>query len=147
MRILAPILTVLALSAAPGPASGQSVFDLFQSMMEGGGWIRIPIEAGRGTYLSLPLPTVGLTLKGCMQIYAGHSGQWDILVRDNLGDGTLEVSVAAGESIPFDYRTGPTAQLSVDARWSEARDTTLVVWIGLEAPGIDRDACEPIYRG
>ena len=41
--------------------------------------------------------------------------------------------------------TGRRAQLSVEARWSEARDTTLVVWVGLETPGQQRDVCEPIY--
>ena len=53
--------------------------------------------------------------------------------------------MTGGERVPFRYRTGRRAQLSVDVRWSEPRDTTLVVWVGLETPGQQRDVCDPIY--
>ncbi|HSG07887.1 MAG TPA: hypothetical protein VLA36_06005 [Longimicrobiales bacterium] len=145
MRILAPALAALMLAASPSAGSGQSIFDLLQSIKDGGGWVYIPIEAGRGTWVSGPVPTMELTLKGCMQVYAGQSGRWDIRARDPLGDGSLEAIVTGGERVPFRYVTGPRAQLSVEARWSEARDTTLVVWVGLETPGQQRDVCEPVY--
>lgn len=145
MRILPLALTVLVFAASPVAARGQSVLDLMQSIRNGGGWVYIDVVGGRGTWVSSPLPTLELTLTGCMQVYFGHSGRWDIRAQDTLGDGHLEASVAGGESVPFHYRTGSRAQLDVEARWSEPRDTTLVVWVGLETPGQQRDVCEPIY--
>ena len=145
MRILAPTLALFLVAASPAAVRGQSILDLVRSIEEGGGWVYIPIEAGKGTYLSQALPTFGMTLAGCMQVYAGHPGRWSLRARDALGDGSLEVSVAGGEHVPFRYRTGSRSQLRVDARWSEPRDTTLLVWVGLETPGQQRDVCEPIY--
>jgi len=145
MRFIASALAVLVLAAAPAAAAGQSILDLLQSIRDGGGWVYIDVEGGRGTWVSSALPTLELTLSGCMQVYAGHSGRWDIRARDTLGDGRLETNVAGGERVPFHYRTGRRAQLSVEARWSEPRDTTLVVWVGLETPGRQRDVCEPVY--
>jgi hypothetical protein len=38
------------------------------------------------------------------------------------------------------------AQLDVKVRWSEPRDTTLLVWVGLDRPGRPKgDSCEPVY--
>ena len=145
MRILPLALAVLSLVASPVAARGQSVLDLMQSIRDGGGWVYIDVVGGRGTWVSSPLPTLELTLTGCVQVYAGHSGRWAIRAKDTLGDGHLEASVAGGESVAFHYRTGSRAQLDVEARWSEPRDTTLVVWVGLETPGQQRDVCEPIY--
>ncbi|HKJ03921.1 MAG TPA: hypothetical protein VJ997_15750 [Longimicrobiales bacterium] len=145
MRIVTSALAVAALVASPAAAHGQSILDLLQSIRDGGGWVYIDVEGGRGTWVSHALPTLELTLAGCMQVYAGQSGRWDIRARDALGDGTLEARVTGGERVPFRYRTGARSQLVVEARWSEARDTTLVVWVGLETPGQQRDVCEPIY--
>lgn len=145
MRILASALAVLLVATSPVAVRAQSVLDLLQSIEAGGGWVYIPIEAGRGTWVSYALPTMELTLTGCMQVYAGHSGRWDIRAQDALGQGHLEANVTGGERVPFRYRTGTRSQLTVEARWSEARDTTLVVWVGLETPGRQRDSCEPIY--
>jgi len=103
---------------------------------------------GRGTLTSAPLPTAGLTLSGCMQVYAGMSGRWDLRAEDTLGEGRLEATVVGGEAVPFRYRTGPRAQIRVEARWSEPRDTTLLVWVGLESSkGGGRDPCTPVYGG
>ncbi|MDA0311160.1 MAG: hypothetical protein O2992_03470 [Gemmatimonadetes bacterium] len=145
MRILTPLLVVLLLGGAPGPASGQSVVELLQSVRQGGGWVRIPIEGGQGMLLTSAIPTLGLTLVGCMQVYPGHSGRWDITARDPLGDGLLEASVPGGEPVTFRYQTGQRAQLSVDVRWSEPRDTTLLLWVGLETPGQEGDSCAPVF--
>lgn len=145
MRLLAPALAAFLLAATPAAACGQSILDLLQSIRGGGGWVYIDVVGGRGTWVSSTLPTMELTLTGCMQVYAGHSGRWDIRARDALGDGALDANVAGGERVPFRYRTGRRAQLNVEARWSEPRDTTLVVWVGLETPGQQRDVCEPVY--
>jgi hypothetical protein len=39
------------------------------------------------------------------------------------------------------------AQLDFSFRWSEARDTTLAVWLGLAVGRTQREACEPVYTG
>jgi hypothetical protein len=148
MRKITVALALILLGASPSDGVSQSMFELLQSLRNGGGWVTIPIEAGSGGLLTDELPTLGLTLKGCVQVYAGHSGRWDIRARDTLGEGRLEAEVAGGEPVRFSYSTGPRAQLSVDARWSEARDTTLMVWVGLEMSlSEDRDPCTPVYGG
>jgi hypothetical protein len=88
-----------------------------------------------------------LTIAGCVQVYAGHSGRWDIVARDSLGDGRMEAEVIGGEPVPFRYEARERAQLTVEARWSEPRDTTLLLWVGLHTPGRTRDVCEPAYGG
>ena len=56
------------------------------------------------------------------------------------------MEVAPGEPVAFSYTTGTMSRLTVEARWSEARDTTLLVWIGLETRNPRRpDACVPVY--
>ena len=138
----------LALVADPRPARAQSVIDLLRGIEQGGGWVSIPVKDGKGSLLTLPMPTGGLTLSGCVQVYPGMSGRWDIEARDILGEGHLDVSLAGGESVPFSYRTGARGQLRVDARWSEPRDTTLLVWVGLGSTGTSgRDPCKPVYGG
>jgi len=145
--VLAPLF-LLASGACPRALRAQSLLDLLRSIEQGGGWVTIPIENGRGTLVSDPLPTGGLTLSGCMQVYAGMSGRWDLRAEDTLGEGHLEATVAGGEAIPFHYRTGSRARIRVDARWSEPRDTTLLVWVGLETSRRDgRDPCTPVYGG
>jgi hypothetical protein len=139
-------LALICLGLRPAPASSQTMADLLRSIWDGGGWVRIPIERGRGTLESDALPTLGLTLTGCAQVYAGHSGRWAIRARDVLGDGGLDVEVDAGEAVPFSYTTGARSQLALEARWSEARDTTLLVWVGLESRALPaRDVCLPVY--
>lgn len=132
----------------PGQLRGQSIFDLLASMRQGGGWVNIPIEDGLGTVRTPALPTAGLELSGCVRVWPGHTGRWELEAHDTRGGGRLRArAVAADEPVPFVYETGPWAQLDVRVRWSERRDTTLVLWVGLERRGSDRgDACEPVYR-
>jgi hypothetical protein len=146
--LAAALAPVLAQAAFPADAHAQSVLDLLRSIEQGGGWVSIPVQEGKGSLETRPMPTGGMTLRGCMQIYAGMSGQWDLEARDVLGEGHLRASVTGGESVPFSYRTGARGQLRVEARWSERRDTTLLVWVGLGAAGgPGRDPCEPVYGG
>jgi hypothetical protein len=129
---------VMLLGMSPSPVQGQSALELLQS-------ISIPVERGEGTLLTPLIPTLGVTLAGCAQVYPGLSGRWDIEVRDPLGDGLIEESVQGGEPVTFNYTTGAQAQLSLKAQWSEARDTTLLLWVGLALPGREQEACEPVY--
>jgi hypothetical protein len=141
-----PALVLTLVAFLPTRVSAQSMADLFQTLLDGGTWVSIPIQGGAGSVNTKPLPTLGMTLRGCAQVYWGNSGKWAIQARDSLGGGTLDVEVEAGEPVEFSYTTGQRSQLTVEARWSEARDTTLLVWIGLETPSSrGRDACSPVY--
>ena len=146
MRALpATLLSALLLAGAGMDGSAQTIPDLLSGIQNGGGWITIPIEGGQGSLRTIALPTVGLTISGCAQVWGGHSGTWDISVRDIQGTGELDVVTPGGQEIPFSYTTGMFSQLTVDVEWSEARDTTLLLWVGLESAGSDRNACEPQY--
>jgi hypothetical protein len=148
MRKITVPLALMFLAAPPSDGASQSIVELLQTLRNGGGWVSIPIEGGTGSLVTDELPTLGLTLQGCVQVYVRHSGRWNIRARDTLGEGRLEAEVAAGEPVRFSYTTGSRAQLTVDARWSEARDTTLLVWVGLETSlSEDRDPCIPVYGG
>jgi hypothetical protein len=147
-RLLPLALVALALGALPSGARAQSILDFLRGIEQGGGWVSIPVYGGKGSLVTRPMPTGGLTLSGCIQVYAGTSGRWELEARDVLGEGHLEASVAGGEPVPFTYRTGARGQLQVDARWSEPRDTTLLVWVGIGTTGASgRDPCEPVYGG
>lgn len=144
--VLARLLLPLgALAAATPSLRGQSVLDLLQSVRQGGGWVAIPIRSGVGEVRTMPVPALGLSLVGCMRVWHGHSGRWVIEARDLLGDGRLTADVAADEPVPFSYRPEGPAQLEARFRWSEPRDTTLVLWIGLSPGPTSTDTCAPVY--
>lgn len=148
-RLVAAVLLVLGTAVArPADLGAQSVLDLLRSIQQGGGWVAIPVEGGEGSLVTRAVPTAGMTLNGCVRVYPGMSGRWELQARDALGDGHIEASVRGGEAVPFSYQTGQRGQLQVDARWSEPRDTTLLLWIGLgRTDGSGRDPCEPVYGG
>jgi len=144
LLVLAAFLGVLA-AGRPAAVHAQSIEELRRSVEEGGGWVGIPIVAGTGSVSTPTVPTMGITLKGCVQIWGGHSGTWNIEARDMIGEGRLAVDTARpGQSVPFTYTAGMRSQLTVDVAWSEPRDTTLLLWVGLERSGSSsRDACKP----
>ncbi|HSM61566.1 MAG TPA: Rid family detoxifying hydrolase [Longimicrobiales bacterium] len=142
------LLLLTTLSAAlPGTAAAQTLTDLVEGIRRGGGWIEVPIREGRGETRTAPVPTLGLTLSGCIQVWGGHSGRWSIRARDLVGEERLEVDVRPGESVPFTYSPGARAQLEVRYQWSEPRDTTLLLWVGLKTSAREgrRDPCDPLY--
>ncbi len=107
--------------------------------------MRVSVEGGEGSLRTVSLPVGGLSLTGCMQVWGGHSGSWDIRARDLYSEGAFDFLVRPGEPRSFAYQTGTQAQLQVDVRWSEPRDTTLLLWVGLDSPRVRRDPCEPVY--
>lgn len=142
---LLAVLPLLGI-ASPTAAHPQSVADLLESIRRGGGWVRIPVEDGSGHLLTTPLPTLGLRISGCAQVWGGHSGEWDIQARDTQGSGRMHVRARVGQHVPFSYDTGILSQLSVAVRWSEPRDTTFLLWVGLDGPTHSGSAaCEPFY--
>ncbi len=144
-------VAVSALSGAlalPVPAEGQ-VAQLLKAVSSGGSWIRLPVEGGQASYRSPVIPLAGMAFNGCVKIWERHSGSWTISARDGLGEARLDVTAAPGESVTFDYRAGFQARLDVDIEWSEPRDTTLFVWVGVSAQtnqDTGRDICQPPPR-
>lgn len=142
----AALLTLLlgGVSAAPSPAGAQSVGELLRALSRGGGWVQIPVVDGEGGVDSGPVPTGGLELDGCVRIWSGHSGSWDVRAEDTVTGRVLERSVVPGEPVRFSHATRSRARLRVDVRWSEPRDTTLLVWVGVQRAGREGGAaCEP----
>jgi|GEM_PF-442791 len=143
-----PILLLLALAAVVGlavPAAAQAQ-DLIQSIRQGGGWIEIPIEGGTGSVRTEAVPTFGLTVSGCANVWPGHTGEFNVQARDLLNGGRLAAVMTPGKGVPFSYRTGLRTSLDVRVRWSEPRDTTLLIWVGLEGTGASRgNPCAPVY--
>lgn len=132
------------------PAHGHGqLAELLRAVANGGTWTELPIERGQGSYRSPVLPLAGLSLAGCLRVWEGHSGNWTIRAEDKMGSDKIDVQVAPGEDALFRYRAGFRAQIEIAAEWSEPRDTTLFVWIGI-ARSDDSDvepACEPPAEG
>jgi hypothetical protein len=139
---LAAALSLLGVFGTP--AEGQTVADLLASVQRGGGWVSVPIRNGTGHVATATVPTVGVTLSGCVRVWNGHSGSWAIEARDALGSGSLSMKADPGESQPFTYTAGLRSRLEIDFAWSEPRDTTLFLWVGLARPNQPpEDTCEP----
>lgn len=144
MRTLLALATV-ALLLIPSAASAQGVARILEAIRVGGSWISLPVEGGRARLTTAVLPSGGQTIRGCLEIWPGHTGEWDLRVSDTYGNGRLEARARPADDIPFVYSTGMMAQLDVEVEWSERRDTTLLVWVGLESPRRERNPCEPVY--
>lgn len=133
-----------ALLVFPGSLRAQTVADLFRAIQRGGGWVGIPVHEGRGSLDTGVVPTAGIALSGCARVWSGHSGSWEIRAEDLIAERVIEARLEPGESMRFRHGTGPGARLRVDVRWSEPRDTTLVLWVGLERKGESpTEACRP----
>lgn len=147
MRTAAPLTLALSLAITAPALSAQESADVLAGLRNGGGWVSIPIVAGRGSMSTAQLPTMGMTLAGCMTVWPGHSGDFQIRAHETLADTTLVVNARPGVGVPFSHTFGAKAQLDFSFRWSEARDTTLVLWLGLAVGRTQQEACEPAYTG
>jgi len=141
-RLALALLTAATLAL---PAQAQNPMQLLQSIRQGGGWLAVPITDGAGEIATDTIPTFGLAVKGCLTIWPGHSGSWTVKVQDPLSDQRLDAETLPGVGVPFSYQGGPRSALDVQIGWSEPRDTTLLVWVGVDTGNPDRDACEPVY--
>lgn len=136
-------LVLAAIHAAP--ASAQAVAGIMSGLRDGGGWVSVPIEGGKGTYTTIRLPTARMTLSGCVNVWHGHSGRWTIEARDQVSDSTLVIDAEPGIAVPFSHTFGMQAKLDIDFEWSEPRDTTLYLWVGVDTDGEGGDppVCYP----
>lgn len=140
---LLPVLLVATACAFPRPASAQSFSELLNVIRRGGGWVAVPVESGRGTLQSASVPTGGLRLEGCARVWSGHSGSWRIRAEDVVSDEVLEATLVPGETVTFDHESSSRARVRLDVTWSEPRDTTFLLWVGLGARSPERDPCTP----
>lgn len=145
MRTLAVSVLAAVSSLTPGSHSLQAQVspEILQVLQQGGAWVALPIEDGVGSFQSQPVPTLGIQLKGHLLIWAEHTGSWHVVMRDlaRAEDPViLERLMVPGERVDFDYQTGMLGQIQIDVRWSEARDTTLRVWVGTELTPGEPDA-------
>lgn len=142
-RVAALVAAALAVSTLP--AQGQ-IFELMRIVSEGGSWLGLSVTEGHASFESPAVPVAGLALNGCLQVWDGHSGEWTIRAEDKLGGNSLDVTANPGQPVRFEFRGGMQAQLDVAVEWSEARDTTLHVWVGIASPSAqdgERDICQP----
>lgn len=146
-RHLSSLLALAVLLSVPANAHAQNPMQLLRSIQQGGGWISVPITEGRGEIATDTVPTFGLSVKGCLTVWPGHSGRWTLKAEDPLNDQQLDAEATPGEGIPFSYASGPRSALDVLITWSEARDTTLNVWVGVDTGNPERNACTPVYPG
>lgn len=145
LRTLAVSALTAVLPLAPGAHSlrAQVSPEILQVLQQGGAWVALPIEDGVGSFQSQPVPTLGIQLQGHLQIWEEHTGSWHVVMRDlaRAEDPViLERLMVPGERVEFDYQTGMLGQIQIDVRWSEARDTTLRVWVGTELTPGESDA-------
>jgi len=149
VRALAIVVVAAVSPLAPGTSSlrAQVSPEILQVLQQGGAWVALAIEDGVGSFQSGPVPTLGIQLRGQLRIWEEHTGNWHVVMRDlaRAEDPViLERLMVPGEPVDFDYQTGMLGQIQIDVRWSEARDTTLRVWVGTElTPG---EQAEPDSR-
>lgn len=141
------LAVAVALVTLPGAGRAQTPLDVLRTLQQGGGWVSIPVVQGSGEISTRTVRTPSLNLSGCVTVWGGHSGEWTLKANDPLNGGRLETVVRPGEGTPFSYETGPQSRLDVRVRWSEPRDTVLLLWIGLEGVASRPDACVPVYGG
>ena len=145
MRGLTRALLALSFLAAGRPAAldAQALDGVMAAIRNGGGWVSIDIVKGRGSASTLPIPTMGMNLKGCVRVFDGHSGRWQIRAHDTIAGDTIEVVSIPGQGVPFAHEFGLRTQLEVEFIWSEPRDTTLFLWVGVGDAVADPGVCTP----
>lgn len=144
LRTLTLFLAAGLALGAPGRARAQGIQEVLATIRNGGSWVTVPIEAGHGSVSTMMLPTMGMTLAGCINIWEGHSGEWEIKARDTIAEDTLEVESSPGQGVRFSHEFGLRSQLEFDFQWSEPRDTTLYLWVGLDREDHEpQESCTP----
>ena len=143
MRHLFISLTAILLITTDS-AEAQSLTDVTSSIRDGGGWVAIAIEGGEGSYSSPRIPTLNLKLNGCVTVWDELSGNWVSEATETVSGTTLLLSAEPGVGVPFSHQFGVQSQVDATFRWSEPRDTTLLLWVGLtiNPDGVD-EVCEP----
>lgn len=144
MRVGLLAFLILTGRLAPTPAAAQGVPEILATIRNGGSWVSVPIEHGHGTVSTIMLPTMGLKLSGCIHVWEGHTGEWEIRARDTIAQDSLRLTSLPGQGVRFAHEFGLRSQIEFDFQWSEPRDTTLFLWVGVDRPDDGPDeACTP----
>jgi hypothetical protein len=145
MRFTAVGFALIAvLGSGHGEVRAQGVQEMLAGIRNGGGWVSVPIVGGTGTASTVTLPTMGLNLTGCVNVWGGHTGEWKIRAQDTIGEESLLLTSVPGQGVKFAHEFGLRSQLEFEFQWSEPRDTTLYLWVGLEREEDGPDeACTP----
>ena len=148
--LAAVLLVVPPLTPRTASLAAQVSPEILQALQQGGAWVNLAVRDGVGFFQSTAVPTLGIQLRGHLRIWEEHTGSWEVTMRD-LARGEdfviLEDEMTPGDRVDFDYQTGMLGQLRIDVQWSEARDTTLRVWVGTElTPGGDGSAARDYRR-
>lgn len=146
-RNLLLIALLLGAWSYPTATSAQSAAEVLAGIRNAGGWVALPIVSGVGTSTSNLLPAMGMTLEGCAHVWPGHSGTFEIRAHDTVADTTLLFTAEPGEGVPFRHTFGSQAKVDFQVTWSEPRDTTLMVWVGLAIGKSVEESCQPKYGG
>jgi hypothetical protein len=85
---------------------------------------KLNVENGKG-HQSVSKTTFGITIKGDFEITSPDEGTWDIVVKDGSHKILDKKGVKKGDKINFKHKTGFKANISLEVKWSEAKDTTL----------------------
>jgi hypothetical protein len=137
------LLAAAVLGIAADPAHAQGIEAVMAAIRNGGGWVSIDIQDGRGAARTLPMPTMGMRLSGCLQVWEGNTGRWRIRAHDTVTDSIIEANSVPGQEVKFSHEFGLRTQLEVEFVWSEPRDTTLFLWVGLGDAEVNPDVCTP----
>ncbi len=141
-------LFMMLAATTPAVLEGQDVTEMMGSIRRGGGWVNVPIVAGQGSFRTPTLPSIGMSIQGCLNVWPGHSGAWEIEARENVVGHTVSMSAEPGIGVPFAHTFGMRAQVDFDFKWSEPRDTTLYLWVGVDMKGAGAESvCEPPLEG
>ena len=90
--------------------------------------ISVPVKNGHGT-VSTSKTTFGITMEGHFEIKSPDNGTWTLVVKDGKNTIINKSGVKKGEQIPFKYHTGFKISMHFDAKWSEIKDTTLIIHV------------------
>ena len=116
-------------------------------LKDGGLWVTIPILAGEGTISTARVPAMALGITGCVNVWHGHSGSWQIEAHEKVRGSVLKIEAQPGLGVSFEHDFGMQAQVDVKFSWSEARDTTLMLWVGVALAGANNESlCQPKYE-
>ena len=90
---------------------------------------------------------MALGITGCVNVWHGHSGSWQIEAHEKVRGSVLRIEAQPGLGVSFEHDFGMQAQVDVKFSWSEARDTTLMLWVGVALAGANNESlCQPKYE-
>ena len=149
VKIVTLGLAMITLLSAPTFSSAQErseTANVLSVLKDGGLWVTIPILAGEGTISTVRVPAMALGITGCVNVWHGHSGSWQIEAHEKVRGSVLRIEAQPGLGVPFEHDFGMQAQVDVKFSWSEARDTTLMLWVGVALAGSKNESlCQPKY--